>query len=346
MENNKESGAQWPRKKEKKVRKEDKIRLAKVKGEKYVNHRGAVVEKLKPETHILSFQPRQSHHSRRKNPNIHYHSTRMFVSEYQINIPYKIYWHTFKNKFNIKFGYPRSDTCAECDTYRQKLNNKSLSEDELQQVNIQKELHLRKAEATFSLRRKYKAKAQAVRGHSYLLNDQDFALIEKKKRKTERVEIPDDWDDLIKKAREKPSHFEIVNMKQDHFFDIKTATGKWFLKTAKPSIQIKNIRQLLVKHGDPTERVRDTYSGYWRSCIVRNKTGLPKEMLLKPLYTDYVKIYPLKMSNLKDLLGYLEKPQKRLFYEKKFQQNEVNQDALTSWVEVDEDDNSSGCEDV
>nr|CAI5833661.1 unnamed protein product [Callosobruchus analis] len=33
---------------EKKVRKEDKIRLAKVKGEKHVNHRGAVVEKLKP----------------------------------------------------------------------------------------------------------------------------------------------------------------------------------------------------------------------------------------------------------------------------------------------------------
>nr|CAI5867266.1 unnamed protein product [Callosobruchus analis] len=85
----------------------------------------------------------------------------MFVSEYQINIPYKIYRHTFKNKFNIKFGYPRSDTCAECDTYRQKLNNKSLSEDELQQVNVQKELHLRKAEAFFTLRRNYKAKAQA-----------------------------------------------------------------------------------------------------------------------------------------------------------------------------------------
>ncbi|CAH1103747.1 unnamed protein product [Psylliodes chrysocephalus] len=121
------------------------------------------------EAHIMSFQPRQSHYSIRKNPNIYYlpgelsikdmHS--MFVSEYKINIPYKIYWHTFKNKFSIKFGYPRSDTCAECDSYAQKLNNKELMGEERKNIETQKELHLRKAEAFFDLRRKYKAKAQA-----------------------------------------------------------------------------------------------------------------------------------------------------------------------------------------
>lgn len=120
-------------------------------------------------THIMSFQPRQSHYSRRKNPNVHYlpgnltikemHS--MFVLEYKINIPYKIYWSTFKNSFCIKFGFPRSDTCAECDIYLQKLNDKTLTGEERDSVMAQKELHHRKADAFFALRRKYKAKAQA-----------------------------------------------------------------------------------------------------------------------------------------------------------------------------------------
>jgi hypothetical protein len=39
-----------------------------------------------------------------------------------------------------------------------------------------------------------------VRGHSYLPNDQDFA------RRAEKVEILEEWDNLIPKAREKPSH--------------------------------------------------------------------------------------------------------------------------------------------
>lgn len=121
------------------------------------------------EAHIMSFQPRQSHYSIRKNPNVYYlpreltikdmHS--MFVSEYKISIPYKIYWQTFKNKFSIKFGYPRSDTCAECDTYAQKLNNKELIGEERKNVEAQKELHLRKAQAFFDLRRKYRTKALA-----------------------------------------------------------------------------------------------------------------------------------------------------------------------------------------
>ncbi|KAF2883760.1 hypothetical protein ILUMI_22424 [Ignelater luminosus] len=47
-----------------------------------------------------------------------------------------------------------------------------------------------------------------VRGHSCLSNDQDFSLIEKKKRRMERVEVPEEWDKLTLKAREKPSLFD------------------------------------------------------------------------------------------------------------------------------------------
>ncbi|CAH1112277.1 unnamed protein product [Psylliodes chrysocephalus] len=48
-----------------------------------------------------------------------------------------------------------------------------------------------------------------IRGHSYLPNDQDFALIEKKKPYLERVKTPEEWDKVILSARSKPSKFFI-----------------------------------------------------------------------------------------------------------------------------------------
>ncbi|KAF2889455.1 hypothetical protein ILUMI_16718, partial [Ignelater luminosus] len=93
-----------------------------------------------------------------------------------------------------------------------------------------------------------------VRGDSYLPNDQDFSLIEKKKRRMKRVEVPKEWDKLILTAREKPSPFEVVNLTQESFFNIKAATEKYFLKLAKPFIKIKSIKQLLIEAGVPTLR--------------------------------------------------------------------------------------------
>lgn len=135
-------------------------------------------------------------------------------------------------------------------------------------------------------------------------------------------------------------------MDQEHFFDIKSATEKYFFKNAKPPIQIKNIRLMVVKKNDPTISVRDTYHGFWRSCVIRNKCRLPDGINLKPAYTDSVKISPLKISNLKTLLGYLRKPENILFYEEVFERNESTQGTCSNVDDIDEDDNSSGCEDA
>ncbi|KAF2891739.1 hypothetical protein ILUMI_14434 [Ignelater luminosus] len=139
-----------------------------------------------------------------------------------------------KKEFNVIFGFPRLDTCAQCNIYKQQLNEKSLSEEELSILTAQRELRLRKADAFFDLKRGYKAKAEPgeieclmfdfmqnlpfphipsnpafyafyvsklfdsilymfpVRGHSYLPNDQDFSLRKKKKRRMERVEVPEE----------------------------------------------------------------------------------------------------------------------------------------------------------
>lgn len=185
-----------------------------------------------------------------------------------------------------------------------------------------------------------------IRGHSYLPNDQDFALIEKKKRRIERVEAPNDWDSLIQTARQNPSPFEVVRMDQQHFFDFKSATEEYFLKSAKPPIQIKKVRQMIIKKNEPTVSVRDSYSGFWRSSIIRNKVRLPEAMTLKCAYSQSVKISPLKINNLKTLLQYLEKAEKKVFYEQLFEKNENTEGGPSNVDEIDEDDNSSGCEDV
>ncbi|KAJ8892471.1 hypothetical protein PR048_005051 [Dryococelus australis] len=45
-----------------------------------------------------------------------------------------------------------------------------------------------------------------VRGHSYLPNDQDFSLIDKKKRHIESVKLPEEWDSIIQEARKNRLH--------------------------------------------------------------------------------------------------------------------------------------------
>lgn len=117
--------------------------------------------------HIKSFKSRQSHYSRRKNPFRFYLQEgltikdmySMFRSAYLIH--YKIYWKIFTTKFNIKFGFPRSDTCAQCDSFQQQLTSQVISDAEKVQITMEKEIHLRKAEAFFIMKKRYQTQAKA-----------------------------------------------------------------------------------------------------------------------------------------------------------------------------------------
>ena len=136
-------------------------------GNRHGMYPSCVIQLIKE--HIMSFKPRQSHYSRRKNPDQVYLSEgltvkdmhSMFLEQYFINIPYKIYWQTFKREFKIKFGFPRSDTCPECDSYTQKLNNDNITEQEKVSLCAQRELHLRKAEAFFTAKKQFSISAKA-----------------------------------------------------------------------------------------------------------------------------------------------------------------------------------------
>ncbi|CAH2015534.1 unnamed protein product, partial [Acanthoscelides obtectus] len=63
-------------------------------------------------------------------------------------VTYDYYYRYFTEHFNLSFGYPRSDTCATCDLLKIQLD--AASTDELkQQLKVQKDVHLRKAQAFY-----------------------------------------------------------------------------------------------------------------------------------------------------------------------------------------------------
>lgn len=81
-----------------------------------------------------------------------------------------------------------------------------------------------------------------VRGHSFLSCDQDFSLIEKHKKNTVTIEVPTAWDNVIKNARHNPSPFIVTNVDQSMIYNIADVVSPFFLKSARPPVNIKTAR--------------------------------------------------------------------------------------------------------
>lgn len=375
-------------------------------------------------SHIASFKARTSHYSIRDNPNRKYlpedltiaKMHEMFIENFRLNIPYKLYWTVFTSEFNISFGYPRSDTCSICDSLEQKISSTALESDK-KKLSLEKSLHLRKAEAFRQKKRMFSTQAKAgnimclsfdfmqnlplphlktntvfysrqlwynvfgvhnlgseevtmftyhegegrkganevtsmllhylrnvgtthndlvlisdgcsgqnknhvmvyflyylvhgfkmfdsvtylfpMRGHSYLPNDQDFSLIELKKRKTHYVGTPEGWDKIILEARKNPSPFTLRKIEASDLFDMRTATEPLFRKYPKPALKIKSIRMIRIHKDNKHVQLRDTYTGPWRdSQVVKPAIVLPNEIILKTSF-----IYSHKSCQAKGCQG-------------------------------------------
>lgn len=426
--------------------------------------------------HIGSFKARASHYSLRDNPNKKYLpedlsiSTmhKMFIEEYQINLPYKVYWSIFR-EYNIGFSYPRSDTCNECDSFCQKLNDPSCSVVEKGRLTLQNTIHLKKADAFRTKMNRYKQKAIQgeilcisidfmqnlplphiksnkvfycrqlwhyvfgvhnlgtnqvvmftyhegiakkganevtsmllryitdyagdslenlpqhlvlisdscsgqnknyvmlhflyilvhcfklftkitylfpVRGHSYLPNDQDFALVAAKKKKLPSVELPSGWDEAIISARQKPSSFIVHKVVPTDIKNVKEATDPFFTRRPYPPVQIKTVRMIAIHSNSTNVRLRDTYHGPWRDSKVISKKVLPTEIDLRPLYTSKLEINPAKVRDLLSLLPLLSDYNSRQFYEEVcLCSNDMPESDSDGVPDISDDDNSSGCED-
>lgn len=419
--------------------------------------------------HIKSFAARKSHYSLKDNPNRKYlpenlnvsKMHNMFIDKYRIRISYKIYWKIFHEEFNIKFGYPRSDTCSFCDSIQQKLNDPKQSAEEIAKLRTEKELHLKKAEAFRTKKKIYAKQAKEgailclsfdfmqnlplphlqtnqvfysrqlwynvfgvhnlgtndvtmftyhecdakkganevttllfrylrdlngdlpehlvlisdsccgqnknyimlhflfmlvhcfkmfksvlhlfpVRGHSYLPNDQDFSLIEKKKRVLESAELPDDWDQIILEARKYPSPFKLHKIHHYDIIDMKGATEKYFWKAAKPPLKIKSARMVQIVNTDRYIRMRDTYNGCWRSSVVLKSKCIPNELELPMAYAESLEMNTNKKKSILNLVPYLQRIESREYYEKLCSSSNLK----ASGAEDSENDeeNSSGCD--
>ena len=76
-------------------------------------------------------------------------------------VSYRSYLQIFNTKYNIAFGYPRSDTCSTCDSTKIELqaieNNFVLSDGfktkRLQEIKMASELHQRRAKEFYTRKR-------------------------------------------------------------------------------------------------------------------------------------------------------------------------------------------------
>ncbi|PSN29740.1 hypothetical protein C0J52_27986 [Blattella germanica] len=266
--------------------------------------------------HIESFKARQSHYSRRSNPNRLYlpetlsvkDMHRMFLDSYHINVSYQVYWLIFSTKFNIKFGYPRSDTCSVCDSLQLSIVEASSDKEKCQYIT-EKELHLARADNP----------------------------IESKKRK-HNAEVHSDWDALIRSARQKPEPFNVINIVQQDFFDVHSAFKPFFLPKSRPNMTLKGVRMLEFSSDYTHIKIRHTYTGPWDTICIRNTKKLPSSLGLTQLYLPQLPLNPSKVKDLQKLSKYLQSAANRVFY---LHLSTLADDCVED-VHIDNDDNSSG----
>lgn len=124
-------------------------------------------------THINNFPKRKSHYSRSDNSIVKYLSPnlsvaklyRMYLEKYEPNfwplyntanregreitmkpvVKYSYFANYFASNYNISFAYPRSDTCQTCDQLQKSIQNETNPEEKAS-LNLEKEIHLRKAQ--------------------------------------------------------------------------------------------------------------------------------------------------------------------------------------------------------
>lgn len=97
--------------------------------------------------HIASFKGRQSHYSLNKTRKIYLPESLNIKKMYELYlagnhpyVSYEYYRKIFATKFNLGFGYPRSDTCSVCDRYQAELK---LINSKLQQITVDGECKIK-----------------------------------------------------------------------------------------------------------------------------------------------------------------------------------------------------------
>lgn len=84
-----------------------------------------------------------------------------------------------------------------------------------------------------------------MRGNSFLPNDWDFGCTELKKRKTERVFVPEQWHEVIKSTRRR-NPFAVVPITQSMVLAHPSHFASFFKKTVKAKKKALNIQHAMI----------------------------------------------------------------------------------------------------
>lgn len=141
-------------------------------------HKTSAETEEKVVTHIGSLKGRKSHYSLKDSKKIYLSEDlniqklhRMYSQKYPNHpVSYEKYRLLFNTKFNISFGYPRTDTCSSCDEFLAKKrsleaqmtvssSNKEELQAELKNATTLNQLHLKKANTFYDRKRQAKKKA-------------------------------------------------------------------------------------------------------------------------------------------------------------------------------------------
>ena len=164
-----------------------------------------------------------------------------------------------------------------------------------------------------------------VSGHSYLPNDQDFGVIEKKKHAAIQIYVPDDWMNFVATAR-KRNKFRVVKMQQADFLNSDAMTEiavnrkkcsdgedvRW-LKIQWICFRKENPLKMLLKYSADEDAPFYEVDLQRKSKATRGRPHDPSRIAFPQLHNNPIPINPMKLKDLKDLLQ-LVPPKNHQFY--------------------------------
>lgn len=150
-----------------------------------------------------------------------------------------------------------------------------------------------------------------VSGHSYLACDQDFGLIEKKKKYFKNIFIPADWIEVIKAARNR-NPFKIVKMTKEDFYSTKKLENNITnRKVTAEKFKVKwlNIQWLLYHKTHPFSiffKYSNNPDVLFESVDLKKRNSIDMATIqLDVLYPEGKQISVEKKKDLVELLQYI-----------------------------------------
>ncbi|CAH1099083.1 unnamed protein product [Psylliodes chrysocephalus] len=158
-------------------------------------------------------------------------------------------------------------------------------------------------------------------GHSFLPGDRSFGLIEKNKRKKERIYLPSEWIKLVEESSKK---FKVVPVEQDMILNFSDHLKQLFKSVPKgpkkEKFAISTYR--LMKYTKNDTFIKCSVSSGFQNFTkfsINEKGDIPFLMPTNKAYFNLLDINPKKINDLKSLVQKYVPLNDQSFYNRMFQ---------------------------